>query len=68
MKAVMKIYVLKRSIHPKKESEEEKDQTKDNRTSKKDLATLLTTEEKMQWEEVTPRNQEKRERPLGNRG
>ena len=60
MKPVMKMYVVKGSIFQKEKSEAEKDQTKENRTSKKDLSTLLKTEEKVQWEEVTPRNREKR--------
>ena len=60
MKNVMKMYLVKVSILPEEENEAEKDQTKETRTSKKDLSTLLTTEEKVQWEEVAPRNQEKR--------
>ena len=58
MKTVMKIYVGKGSILPGEESEAE-----NNQTNKKDLSTYLTTEEKVQWEEVAPRNQapEKRE-------
>ena len=36
--------------------------------SKKDLSTLLTTEEKVQSKEVTPRNQEKQKRPLETGG
>ena len=44
MEVVKKMYVEKESILPKGECEEEKDQTKENRTSKKVLATLVTTE------------------------
>ena len=40
----------------KEENEVEKDQTKENRASKKDLSVLRTTEVKVQREEVTPRN------------
>ena len=47
MKAIMKKYVVKGLILPK-ESEAEKDQRIENRTSKEILATLLTTEEKVQ--------------------
>ena len=67
MKDAMKMYVMKGSILPKEESEVEKDQMKENWTSKKDLSTLLKKEEKVQWEEVGPRNQEKRKRPLEKR-
>ena len=49
MKDAMKMYVMKGSILPKEESEVEKDQMKENWTSKKDLSTLLKTEEKVQW-------------------
>ena len=63
MKTVMKMYVEKGSIFPGEESEVEKNQTKENRTSKKDLSIYLTTEEKAQWEKVAPRNQGKR---MGN--
>ena len=63
MKTIMKMYVEKRSILPGEESQAKNNQTKENQTSKKYLATYLTTEEKVQWEEVAPRNQapEKRE-------
>ena len=55
---------------PKNESEVEKDQMKEkeDHTSEKGLATLLTTEESGQREEVAPRNQEKRKRHLEKRG
>ena len=56
----MKIYVEKGSILPGEESQA------NNRTSKKDLLTYLTTEEKVQWEEVAPRNQGKRKGPPEN--
>ena len=62
MKAIMKMYVVNGSILPKEEGEEEKDQMKEKRTSKRSLATLLPTEE------VAPRNWEKRKRPLENKG
>ena len=42
MKVIMKRYVEKGSILPKEESEAEKDQTKEDRMSKKSLATMLT--------------------------
>ena len=60
MKTVVKMYVEKGSILPGKEGEVENNQMKESRTNKQDLPTYLTTEEKMQWEEVTPRNQGKR--------
>ena len=60
----MKMYVKRGSIFPKEESEAEKNQTKENRTSKKDLPAYLTTQEMAQWEEVTPRIQERRKGPL----
>ena len=63
MKIVMKMYVEKRSILPGEESEAENNQTKESRTSKKDLTTYLTAEEKVQWEEVAPKNQGKRKEP-----
>ena len=66
MKTVTKMYVEKGSILPGEESEAENNQTKDNRTSKKDLSTYLTTEEKVQWEEVAPRNQGRRNGPPEN--
>ena len=47
----MKVYVEKRSILLEEESEVEKNQTKEYQMSKKDVSTLLTTEE-----EVNPRN------------
>ena len=68
MKAVMKIYVVKGSFFLEEESEAEKDHSKEGRTSKKDLSTLLMTEEKLQWEEVTFSNMEKPKRPPENRG
>ena len=68
MKAVMKIYVVKGSFFLEEESEAEKDHTKEGRTSKKDLSTLLMTEEKLQWEEVTFSNMEKPKRPLRTEG
>ena len=55
----MKRHIVKGSIPPK-ESKEEKDQ---NRPSKKDLSTLLTTE-KVQWEVVAPKNHEQQKRCL----
>ena len=67
MKPVIKMYVEKGSILPGEESQAENKQTKENRTSKKDLPTCLTTGEEQQWEEVTPKNQEKRKRPLRTR-
>ena len=66
MKCVMEMFVVKGSILPK-ESEAEKDQMKENRTSNKAKSTLLITEEKVQQEEIALRNQEKRKRPLENR-
>ena len=60
MKTVIKIYVKKGSILPEEESEVENNQTKEKRMSKKDLPTYPTTEGKVQWEEVTSRNQGKR--------
>ena len=62
------MYVEKGLTLPGKESEVENNQTKENMTSKKDLSTLLTTEEKVQWEEAAPKNREKRKRRLENRG
>ena len=62
----MKMYVEKGSILPGEESEEENNETKENWTSKKDLPTYLTTEEKVQWEEVAPRSQGKRKGPPEN--
>ena len=64
----MKMHVEKGSILPEEESEAEKNQTKEIRSSKKDLSTLLMTEEKVQWEDVTPRNQEKWKITLENMG
>ena len=61
MKTVMKMYVEKGPILPGEES-----QAENNQTSKKDLPTYLTTEEKAQWEEVAPRNQGKRKGPPEN--
>ena len=58
MKTVIKMYVEKVWILPGEESEAEKNQTKENRTSKKNLSTFLMTEEK-----VPPRNQGKRKGP-----
>ena len=63
MKTVMKMYVEKGSILPGEERQAENNQTKWNRTSKKDLPTYLTTKEKVQWEEVAPRNHGKRKGP-----
>ena len=60
------MYVEKGLILSKEESEAEKNQTKENWTIKKNLLTFLTTEEKVQFEEVAPRNEEKRKRPLEN--
>ena len=60
------MYVEKDSILPEEESQAENNQTKENRTSMKDLPTYLTTEEKVQWEEVAPRNQGKRKEPPEN--
>ena len=54
------MYVEKGSILPGKENEAEKNQTKENRTNKKDLPTYLTRGEKAQWEDVAPRNQGRR--------
>ena len=62
------MYVKRGSIFPKEESEAGKNQSKENRTSKKELSTLLMTEEKVQWWEVALRNQEKRKRPLERQG
>ena len=62
----MKMCVVKGSILLKEESEAEKAQKKEGRTSKKVIGALLTTE-KTQRGEVAPRNQEKRKRPLENR-
>ena len=56
MKTVMKMYVEKGPIFPGEESQAENRQTKGNRTSKKDLSTFLTIEERVQREEVAPRN------------
>ena len=64
----MKMYVGKGSILSEEETEAQKYQKKENRENKKDLSTLLFTEEKVQWEEVAPRNQEKQKRPLENMG
>ena len=66
MKTVMKMYVEKGSILSGEESQAENSQKKENQTSKKDLPTYLTTEEKEQREEVTPRNQGKWKGPLEN--
>ena len=65
MKTIMKMYVEKESILPGEESQAENNQTKENRTSKKDLPAYLTTE-KVQWEEVASRNQGKWKGPLEN--
>ena len=64
----MKRYVKNGSTLPKEENEAEKDQMKENRTSEKGLAGLLMTEEKVQREEVAPRNWEKRKRLVGMTG
>ena len=48
MKIVMKMYVENRSIFLGEESHAENNQTKENRTDKKDLPTYLTPEEKAQ--------------------
>ena len=61
------MYVEKGPILPGEESEVKKNQTKENRTSKKDLSTYLTTGEKAQWEGVAPGNQEKWKGPPENR-
>ena len=66
MKPVMKMYVEKGPILPGEESQAENNQTKENRTSKKDLPTYPTTEEKAQWEEVAPRNHGKQKGPPDN--
>ena len=60
MKTVMKMYLEKGPILPGMEYEVENNQTKENRTSKKDLPTYLTTKETVQWEKAAPRNQGKR--------
>ena len=67
MKSIMKMYVENGLILPGEESKAEKNQTKENRTSKKDLLTFLTTGEKAQWKEIAPKNQGKRKEPLENR-
>ena len=66
MKTVMKMYIVKGSIVPGEESEVEKNETKENHTTKKDLSTYLTTGEKAQWGEVAPRNQGRRKGPPEN--
>ena len=66
MKTVMKIYVEKGPILPGEENQVENNQMKENRTSKKGLPTYPTTEEKAQWEEVAPKNQEKQKGPPEN--
>ena len=61
MKTVIKMYVDKGPALPGEES-----QVENNQTSQKDLPTYLTTEEKVQWEEVAPRNQGKQKGPPEN--
>ena len=58
----MEMYI-EELIFPSEESKEEKNQTKENWMSKKNLSTFLMTEEKVQWEEVTLRHQGKRKTP-----
>ena len=62
----MKMYIAKGLIFLLKESEVEKNQTKENWMSKKDLSKFLTMK-KVEWEEVTPRNQGKWKGLLENR-
>ena len=62
----MKMYSEKESILPGEESQTKNIQTKENQTSKKDLPTYLTTEEKVQREDVAPINEEKRKGPPEN--
>ena len=59
----MKMDVEKGPILPGEESLAENNQMKENRTSKKDRPTQLTTEEEAQWEEVAPKNQGKQKGP-----
>ena len=49
------------------ETDVEKDQTKENRTSKKGLVVLLMRKERPQRKDVAPRNRGKRKRHLENR-
>ena len=52
MEAVMKMYVEKEQLLSGEESQAENNQTKVNRTNKKDLPTYLTTKEKAKTEEA----------------
>ena len=61
------MYVEKGLILPEEESEAEKIQTEENRVSKKDIPTYLTTGKNMHWEKVAPRNQGKWKGLLENR-
>ena len=61
------MYVEMGSILPGDESEAEKNQTKEDWTCSKDLPTYLMTGEKVQWEEVAPRNLGKWKGPPENR-
>ena len=63
----MNRYVVKESILPVEESEAEKNRTKKNRTSTKDLATLLMMMKRTQREKVVTRNREEQKRHLQNR-
>ena len=58
MKTVMKMYVEKGPILPGEETQAENNQTKENRTSKKDLPTYLTTEEKAKQKRPPEKNTE----------
>ena len=64
----MKRYGVGESIPQEEGSESEKDQMKENRTSKKGIATSLMTKGDAQREEVAPRDREKPKRLLENRG
>ena len=66
MKTVRKMYAEEGSILPEEGTQAENNQTKENRTSKKDLPIYLTTEEKALWEKDATRNQGKRKRPPEN--
>ena len=56
----MKVYVEKRSILLEEESEVEKNQTKEYQMSKKDVLTLLTTEEEVNPRNIKERNEDRK--------
>ena len=66
MKPVMKMDAENGPILPGEESQAENNQTRGNRTSKNGQPTYPTTEEKVQWEEVAPKNQGDQKEPPEN--